>query len=137
MKTILQTLRLALGLSLAATLSAQAATSGSDKDKGTTPPAKPETPGKAAPHTVNDHASDNAKAVQAGLQKFDAQRDALIAERKALLDKLAAAKTDAERKAILDQLKAENEARHEEQKALGKEIRDEIKKQREARKSGG
>src|SRR5437016_3802368 len=100
----------------------------------TTPPTTPPaTPGKAAPHTVNEHASDNAKAVQAVLQKFDATRDQIIADRKALIDKLQAAKTDAERKAILDQLRTENS----DQRALGKEIRDELKKLRDQRAKGG
>lgn len=67
------------------------------------------------------------------LLKFDASRDQFIADRKALLAKLEAAKTDAERKAILEQLKTENA----EQRGLGKEIRDELKKVREQRKSGG
>lgn len=67
------------------------------------------------------------------LLKFDASRDQFMAERKALLAKLEAAKTEAERKAILEQLKTENA----EQRGLGKEIRDELKKVREQRKSGG
>lgn len=85
------------------------------------------------PHTVNENASDRAKAVQGVLQKFDAQRDAMAAERKVLLDKLQAAKTDAERKAILDQLKVEQKANIDEQRALGKEIRAELKKLRDTK----
>jgi hypothetical protein len=93
--------------------------------------------GKAAPHTPDAHSSDVAKAVQAVLQKFDANRDQFIADRKALLDQLAAAKTEAERKAILDQLKAENETEKHQKEQLGKEIRDELKTLRQQRKSGG
>jgi hypothetical protein len=88
-------------------------------------------------HTVNEHASDNAKAVQAVLKSFDTKRDEIAAERKALLDKLHAATTDAERKTIIDQLRTEQKAQADERRALGKEIRDELKKVREARKAGG
>jgi hypothetical protein len=93
--------------------------------------------GKAAPHTPDPHSSDVAKAVQAVLQKFDANRDQFIADRKALLDQLAAAKTEAERKAILEQLKAENETEKQQKEQLGKEIRDELRTMRQQRKSGG
>src|SRR5438105_4732480 len=58
--------------------------------------------GSAAPHTPDEHASDVAKAVQKVISDFDAKRDEHLAERKALIDKLQAATTDAERKAILD-----------------------------------
>jgi hypothetical protein len=100
---------------------------------GTPPAGRPPFDGPMPPHTVNENASDQAKAVQGVLQKFDAQRDAMMAERKALLDKLQAAKTDAERKAILDQLKAEQKTNIDEQRALGKEIRAEMKKLRDAK----
>jgi hypothetical protein len=93
--------------------------------------------GKAAPHTPDDHASDNAKAVQTILQKFDANRDQFMAERQALLDKLQAAKTDAERQVILDQLRAEQQTEKDQRKQLGKEIRDQLKTLREQRKGGG
>ncbi len=96
----------------------------------TTPPPAP-AHGKASPHTLPANASDNAKAVQAVLAKFDASRDLFMAERKALIEKLNAAKTEAERKAILEQLRTENA----DQRALGKEIRDELKKVREKPKS--
>lgn len=89
--------------------------------------------GAANPHTANPNASERAKDVQAALQKFDAERDAYIAERKALLDKLAAAKTEAERKAILEEIRAAKADRPQ----LGKEMREELKKLREQRKGGG
>ena len=93
--------------------------------------------GKAAPHTPNEHASDVAKAIQAALQKFDATRDQFIADRKALLDKLAAATTEEEKKAVIDQLKADHQAEKDARKQLGKEIRDELKSLRQQRKNGG
>lgn len=100
----------------------------------TTPPAGP---GKASPHTPNENASDTAKAVQGVLLKFEAKRDQAIAERKALIDKLQAAKTDAERQAIITQLRTETQAQKDEQAAMGKEIREELKKLRDQRKTGG
>jgi hypothetical protein len=93
--------------------------------------------GKAAPHTPNANSSDNAKAVQTVLQKFDANRDQFIAQRQALLDQLAAAKTEADRKAILDQLKSDQEAAKQQKEQLGKEIRDELRTLRQQRKAGG
>jgi hypothetical protein len=101
-----------------------------------TPPA-PVTPGKASPHTPNENASDTAKAVQAVLSKFETQRDQAMSERRALLDKLQAAKTEVERQAIITQLRTETQAQKEEQSAMGKEIRDELKKLRDQRKTGG
>lgn len=93
--------------------------------------------GKANPHTPNAHASDTAKAVQSVLQRFDENRDKMIADRKALLDQLAAAQTEAERKAILEQLRTEKEEAKQQRTQLGKEVREEIKKLREQRKAGG
>jgi hypothetical protein len=98
---------------------------------------RPESPGRSAPHTVNENASDNAKAVQAVLRQFDAKRDAMAAERKALIEKLNAATTETERKAILEQLRTEKQAQADEQRALGKEIREELRKVRDQRKTGG
>lgn len=96
-----------------------------------------ESHGKAAPHTPNPNSSANAQAVQTILQKFDANRDQYMADRKALLDKLATATTDADRQAILDELKADKAANKEQRTQLGKEIRDELKTLRQQRKSGG
>ncbi len=96
-----------------------------------------ESHGKAAPHTPNPNSSANAQAVQTILQKFDANRDQYMADRKALLDKLATATTDADRQAILDELKADQAANKEQRTQLGKEIRDELKTLRQQRKSGG
>lgn len=96
------------------------------------------TPPGMNPPTVrpNVNASDNAKAMQTLLKQFETQRDQFIAARKAMLDKLPGA-TEAERKKILDELHADQKARNDEQRALAKQIRDELKKLRDARKSGG
>ena len=108
---------------------------------GTTMPPKtptaPATPGKASPNTPNENASDTAKAVQSVLAKFETKRDQAMTERRALLDKLQAAKTDAERQATITQLRTETQAQKDEQSAMGKEIRDELKKLRDLRKTGG
>ncbi len=93
--------------------------------------------GKGNPHSVNPNSSAVAQAVQAILQKFDANRDQFMAERKALLAKLEAAKTDAERQAILAQLKADLQTEKDQRAQLGKEIRDELKNLRQQRKTGG
>lgn len=94
-------------------------------------------PARPDPHTVNENASDNAKAVQGVLKQFDARRDAMTVERRALLERLRAAATEEERKAIILELRTEQKANAEERRALGKEIREELKKVREQRKSGG
>jgi hypothetical protein len=95
------------------------------------------TMGKAHPHQVNPNSSAVAQAVQTILAKYDATRDAAMADRKALLDKLAAATTDAERAAILAELKADKQATKDAKAQLGKEIRDEIKTLRQQRKNSG
>lgn len=107
-------------------------------------PARPTTPPGAGgpgelgpgPRMPNENASDTAKAVLTVIQKFDAKRDQAIAERKALIDKLAAAKTETERQAILTQLRAETQTEREQQTMLGKQIREELKKLREQRRGG-
>jgi hypothetical protein len=83
----------------------------------------------------NVNASDRAKEVHEVLAQFRTLREGYLAERKALLEKLKGAKDD-EKKAILDQLKADSAKREEEERALGKQIRDELKSLRETRKGG-
>ena len=83
----------------------------------------------------NENASQRAKDVHAVLDQFKTLREGYLAERKALLEKLKTAKDD-EKKAILDQLKADSAKREEEERALGKQIRDELKSLRETRKGG-
>lgn len=81
----------------------------------------------------NENASQRAKDVHEVLAQFRTLREDYLAERKALLEKLKTAKED-EKKAILDQLRADSSKRDEEERALGKQIRDELKS---ARKGGG
>lgn len=97
----------------------------------TTPPER--TPPAARP---NENASDTAKAVQALLDQFRAQRDQFLAARQALIDQLKTATGD-ERKAILEQLRTDQQARVDEQRALGKQIRDEIKNVHRDHPTGG
>lgn len=99
----------------------------------TTPPAdtRPEKPARGP----NAHASDNAKKVHELLAGFKAQREEYIAARRVILERLKTA-TEEERKAILEELRASQKDRVEEQRALGKEIRGEMKKVRETRKNG-
>lgn len=93
--------------------------------------------GKTSSHEVDSTASSAANTVQLVLKKFDSVRDQTIAERKALLDKLEAAKTDADRKAVLNQIENEQKLREDERRALGKEIRGELRANRAIRQSGG
>jgi hypothetical protein len=83
----------------------------------------------------NENASDNAKAIHVALEKFKAERTRLLDERAAVLEKLKGA-SDAEKKAILEQLRVESKAREEEERALAKQVREELKKIREDRKVG-
>jgi hypothetical protein len=85
----------------------------------------------------NENASDTAKAVHAVIADFQKQRDTYLASRQALLDSLKKAATDAERQTILEQLRKDNQDRETEERNLGKQIRDELKKLRDARKTGG
>jgi hypothetical protein len=97
---------------------------------------KPEDTGKPSdPPQLRGKGSVESETVRTLLQDFATKREQYIAERKALIEKLKTA-TDAEKKQILDQLKADQQARIDEQRELAKQIRDELKKLREARKSG-
>ncbi|MEY4939811.1 MAG: hypothetical protein RIQ93_1546 [Verrucomicrobiota bacterium] len=108
-------------------------------------PAQPTTPGGTPPAAVppamtprasqpNEKASDNAKAVHVLLDQFKTQREQFIASRKVLIEKLKSATGD-DRKAILDELRADQQNRVDEQRAMGKEIRDEVKKLRDRKKN--
>lgn len=80
--------------------------------------------------------SENAEALHGLLNQFREQRDQYIAARQALMERLRTC-TDAEREQILEQLRVENQARVAEQRALGKQIRDELRRLREQRRTGG
>lgn len=118
------------------------------QDKGNPPSTVPPTPTPPTPdpktppgldkrHTPNENASENAKAVQTLLKAFDDRREQLMLERKMLLQKLEGANTEAEKKGILEQLRLEQQTRQEEQRALRREIGEELKKLRDQRKGGG
>ena len=94
---------------------------------------KPANPGSQG--AVHGKGSAESELVRGLLADFEAKRDAYIAQRKALVEKLKGA-TEAERKQILADLRAEQQARIDDQRALAKQIRDELKKLREQRKSG-
>jgi hypothetical protein len=83
----------------------------------------------------NENASDNAKAIHAALDKFKVERTKLLEERTALLEKLKKA-TEEEKKVLLEQLRLDSNAREEEQRALARQVREELKKARDDRKGG-
>lgn len=136
-------------LALCAALSAlglQAQTAGSGNPGGATPPAPPAPVGNTTPPPPApvvppgkgpaENASPTAKAVHKVIADFQTQRDQYLTQRKTLLEQLKTA-NDAERKTILEQLRTENEKRAEEERVLGKQIRDELKRLREERKTTG
>ncbi len=81
----------------------------------------------------NENASDRAKEVHDVIAQFQLQRDKYLADRKLLLDRLATA-TEAQKKEILEQLRNDKAARENEERSLGKQIREELK---DLRKRGG
>lgn len=148
MKTTHRILLLALFAALSA-LGLQAQTTGTSGTSaggapGTTSPGTPTVTTPAPPPVPDvpkgkgpaENASDTAKAVHKVIADFQAQRDQYLTDRKTLLEKLRSA-TAAERKTILEQLRVENEKRADEERALGKQIREELKKLREDRKTTG
>lgn len=92
--------------------------------------------GKSDGKGPNEHASDTAKAVHTVIATFQANRETYLAERKVLLEKLKTA-SETERKAILEQLRTDKQEREADERNLGKQIREELKSLREARKTGG
>ena len=74
--------------------------------------------------------------VQKAMDQFSAKRDAIIAGRQALIDKLKSA-TAEQRQAILAQMQAQQKDLLETQRELGKQIRDELRKLRQSQPVGG
>lgn len=74
--------------------------------------------------------------LQALIKQFDAQRDTILAQRRADLEKLKNA-TEAERAKLLADMKAKGIELSAEQRELARTIREELKKLRAARKTGG
>jgi hypothetical protein len=68
-------------------------------------------------------------------EQFNAKRDALIAAHAAQLEKLKNA-TAGERKAILEQMQAQQKDLLEAQRALGKQIRDDLRKLKQSQPPG-
>ena len=77
-----------------------------------------------------------AADVKSAMDQFSAKRDAMIKDRQALLDQLKNA-TAEERKAILDQMQAQQKDLLETQRALGRQIREELRKLRQSQPAGG
>jgi hypothetical protein len=77
-----------------------------------------------------------AADVKSAMDQFTAKRDAMIKDRQALLDQLKDATAD-ERKAILDQMQAQQKDLLETQRALGRQIREELRKLRQSQPAGG
>lgn len=69
------------------------------------------------------------------MEQFNAKRDAMMAERQALLNQLKGA-TEDQRKAILEKMQAQMKDLLEAQRALGKQTRDEIRKLRQSQTAG-
>ena len=83
----------------------------------------------------NSNASAGAQATHALITRFQLQRQDYLTQRDQLLQRLRLA-TGAERTALLAQLRTESQARETEERALARQIREELKQQREASKSG-
>ena len=89
-----------------------------------TPPAV-----KAADVAKAAGASQSAD-VQKLVDQFSAKRDTLIADRQALVNQLKGATAD-QRKAILEKMQAQEKELVDAQRALGKQLRDEMRKLRQ------
>jgi hypothetical protein len=68
--------------------------------------------------------------VQKLINQFSAKRDTLIADRQALVNQLKGATAD-QRKAILDKMQAQEKELVDAQRALGKQLRDDLRKLRQ------
>jgi hypothetical protein len=68
--------------------------------------------------------------VQKLINQFSAKRDTLIADRQALVNQLKGA-TAEQRKAILDKMQAQEKELVDAQRALGKQLRDDLRKLRQ------
>lgn len=89
-----------------------------------------------AVRAADNKAEKPAADVKAAMDQFSAKRDAMLKDRQALFDQLKNA-TDEQRKAILAQMKAQEKDMLETQRALGRQIRDELRKLRQGQPAGG
>jgi len=74
--------------------------------------------------------------VKKSIDQFNAKRDAMIADRQAMLDQLKTANAE-QQKAILATMQAQQKDLLEAQRALGRQIRDELRKIRQSQPTGG
>jgi PBP1b-binding outer membrane lipoprotein LpoB len=102
------------------------AASSSAKPKETTPPAASPTKPSTTPP-----ASD----VQKLTEQFTQQRDAILAQRQGLIDQLKNA-TDKQRAAIIKQIEAQQKQFEDAQRALYKQLRDDLRKERASKPPG-
>ncbi len=73
--------------------------------------------------------------VKKSIDQFNSKRDAMIADRAAKLDQLKNA-TAEQKNAIIEQMKAQQKDLLEAQKALGRQIRDELRKLQQSQPIG-
>lgn len=97
------------------------------------PPAKGGARDKPKPHAPDPNASPKANAVEAVLEKFDTARDQIVAHHQALIDQLAAAKTDTERKAVVDEMRNDQAALQDQARQTARDIRNELQALRRQR----
>lgn len=83
------------------------------------------------PKPVAPKAEAASTDLQQLIAQFKSRRDALLADRQALLNQLKSA-TAAQREAILEKMQAQQKELLQEQRALGRQIRDEMRKLRQS-----
>jgi len=116
-------------LFLAAVLAASAGLCAAQTPPSTPPAVKPAEVGKAAGAT-------QPADVQKLVDQFSAKRDSLIADRQALLNQLKVA-TPEQRKALLEKMQAQEKELVDAQRALGKQMRDDLRKLRQSQPAVG
>lgn len=104
-----------------------------------TTPTAPATKGKGTVKKEqkgpSENASATAHAVHQVIADFQKERATYLAARKEILERAKAATGD-EKKKILEELRLESQARENEERSLGKQIREELKSVRDSRKTG-
>ena len=116
-------------LLLAAVLAASVGLCAAQTPPSTPPAVKPADAAKAA-------GASQPADVQKLIDRFSAKRDTLIADRQALVNQLKGATAD-QRKAILEKMKAQEKELVDAQRALGKQLRDDLRKLRQDQLVGG
>jgi hypothetical protein len=94
-----------------------------------------QTPAPAAAAAAKDSAKTKGD-LQMLMQQFNARRDALLATHEALLNQLKTA-TAEQRKAILEKMASDQKELMDAQRAMAKQMRDELRKLRQATPPGG